>query len=148
MAAVQVRTFEEGDRAAVIDLWQRVGLTRPWNDPDRDIDRKRADSPWGLLVGHADGRLVAAVMVGYDGHRGSVNYLAVEPAWRGRGVGSALMDLAEALLLERGCPKVNLQVRGDNAEVIAFYEQRGYVLEPASHAVALGRRLVVDGQGV
>ncbi len=140
-----IRPFEQTDRAAVIDLWRRVGLTRPWNDPDRDIDRKVADSPWGLLVGLAEARLVAAAMIGYDGHRGSVNYLAVDPDHRGRGWGGALMDHAEALLRARGCPKVNLQVRGDNPEVIAFYERRGYVLEPATHAVNLGRRLMVDG---
>ena len=143
--AVHIRTFAEPDRAAVVDLWHRVGLTRPWNDPDRDIDRKLADSPWGLLVGEQGDRVIAALMVGYDGHRGTVNYLAVDPECRGRGAGSALMDHAEALLLERGCPKVNLQVRGDNAEVVAFYEQRGYRLEPASHAVTLGRRLIEDG---
>lgn len=140
-----IRTFEEPDRAAVVNLWNRVGLTRPWNDPDRDIDRKVADSPWGLLVGADGGRVIAAAMVGYDGHRGSVNYLAVDPAWRGRGMGGALMDHAEALLRDRGCPKINLQVRGDNPDAIAFYEQRGYVLEPATHAVSLGRRLIVDG---
>ena len=102
---MHIRTFAELDRAAVINLWHRVGLTRPWNDPDRDIDRKLADSPWGLLVGEDGDRVIAAVMVGYDGHRGTVNYLAVDPAWRGRGAGSALMDHAEALLLDRGCPE-------------------------------------------
>ena len=142
---MRIRTFAEPDRVAVIDLWRRVGLTRPWNDPDRDIDRKLADSPWGLLVGEDGSRVIAAAMVGYDGHRGSVNYLAVDPACRGRGAGNALMDHAETLLLERGCPKINLQVRGDNADVIAFYERRGYRLEPATHAVNLGRRLIEDG---
>jgi ribosomal protein S18 acetylase RimI-like enzyme len=142
---VQIRTFAERDRAGVIDLWDRCGLTRPWNDPDRDIDRKLADSPWGLLVGEDAGRVVAAVMVGYDGHRGTVNYLAVDPGWRGAGVGSALMGHAEALLLGRGCPKIHVQVRGDNSGVVGFYERRGYVLQPATHAVTLGRRLIEDG---
>ena len=145
MPCVQIRTFDERDRAAVIDLWHRAGLTRPWNDPGRDIDRKLADSPWGLLVGEDAERVVAAVMVGYDGHRGTVNYLAVDPASRGGGVGSALMDHAEGLLLERGCPKIHIQVRGDNSGVVGFYERRGYVLEPATHAVTLGRRLIEDG---
>ena len=89
--------------------------------------------------------LVGVVMVGYDGHRGSLNYLAVEPDSWGRGLGSALMDSAEELLLARGCPKINLQVRAANTEVIAFYERRGYVLEGPGHAVNLGRRLVEDG---
>ena len=142
---MQIRAFEETDRAAVVALWHRVGLTRPWNDPDRDIDRKVADSPWGLLVAEGGARVIATAMVGYDGHRGTVNYLGVDPAWHGRGIGGALMDHAEALLLARGCPKINVQVRGDNSEVIAFYEQRGYSLEPPAHAVNLGRRLVEDG---
>ncbi len=142
---MQIRPFTLADRAAVIALWHRVGLTRPWNDPDRDIDRKLADSPWGLLVAMDGNVLVGVVMVGYDGHRGSLNYLAVEPDSWGRGLGSALMDSAEELLLARGCPKINLQVRAANTEVIAFYERRGYVLEGPGHAVNLGRRLVEDG---
>ena len=166
---MQIREFREADRASVIDLWRRAGLVRPWNDPDRDIDRKVADSPWGLLVGmpgldgsddggvdrDPDGgaarrdpdRVVASMMVGYDGHRGSVFYLAVDPDWRGRGYGSALMAHAEQLLQTRGCPKVNVSVRADNSQVIGFYADRGYQLEGSDHAVTLGLRLVVDGPG-
>lgn len=157
---MQIRRFTEADRAAVIDLWQRAGLVRPWNDPDQDIDRKLADSPWGMLVGvigaGADvgaggpggvgaGAVVASMMVGYDGHRGSVFYLAVDPAHQGRGLGSALMDHAEALLLARGCPKVNISVRSSNTGVIGFYERRGYRLEGDAYAVTLGLRLIEDG---
>ncbi len=90
------------------------------------------------------------MMVGYDGHRGSVNYLAVEPALQGLGLGRALMDHAEALLLARGCPKVNIQVRGDNADVLGFYRARGYGRSGAADVVTLGLRLipdVVDGSG-
>ena len=150
-----IREFREADRASVIDLWRRAGLVRPWNDPDRDIDRKVADSPWGLLVGvpgpESDAgdpdRVVASMMVGYDGHRGSVFYLAVDPDWRGRGFATALMAHAEELLSARGCPKVNVSVRADNSQVIGFYADRGYRLEGADHAVTLGLRLVVDGPG-
>lgn len=153
---MRIRRFAEPDRSAVIDLWCRAGLLRPWNDPDRDLDRKLADSPWGMLVGvlttvrgggaeAAEGALVASMMVGYDGHRGSVFYLAVDPAHQGRGIGSALMDHAEALLLARGCPKVNISVRSGNAGVIGFYERRGYRLEGDAYAVTLGLRLVEDG---
>lgn len=132
----------------MVALWQRAGLVRPWNDPDRDIDRKVADSPWGMLVGvSGSDAVIASIMVGYDGHRGSVFYLAVDPAHRGRGYGAALMDHAEALLLARGCPKVNVSVRAENAGVIGFYRRRGYRLEDASHAVTLALRLVADGPG-
>ena len=141
-----IRPFDPADRAAVVALWRRAGLTRPWNDPDRDIDRKLADSPWGMLVGERGGAVVAAMMVGYDGHRGSVNYLAVEPALQGHGLGRALMDHAEALLLARGCPKVNIQVRGDNAAVLGFYRARGYGGSGSGSAdvVTLGLRLIPD----
>jgi ribosomal protein S18 acetylase RimI-like enzyme len=157
---VRIRPFEEPDRDEVIGLWHRAGLVRPWNDPDRDIDRKLADSPWGLLVGVLDAAagapapagtaaapIVATMMVGYDGHRGSVFYLAVDPDHQGRGIGSALMAHAEALLLERGCPKLNISVRAGNLGVIGFYERRGYRLEDDSYAVTLGLRLVHDDVG-
>jgi ribosomal protein S18 acetylase RimI-like enzyme len=143
---VQIRPFVESDRAAVVGLWERAGLVRPWNDPHRDIDRKVADSPWGLLVGvDPAGVVLATMMVGYDGHRGSVFYLAVDPGLQGRGLGSDLMDHAEALLLARGCPKVNISVRASNTGVIGFYERRGYRVEGDSYAVTLARRLIEDG---
>jgi ribosomal protein S18 acetylase RimI-like enzyme len=155
LSRVRIRPFEEADRPAVVDLWHRVGLYRPWNDPDRDIDRKLADSPWGMLVGveevtpteapgPADECVIATMMVGYDGHRGSVFYLAVDPAHQGQGLGTALMDHAEAMLLERGCPKAHASVRADNHAVIGFYEARGYQVEDSAHAVTLGRRLIHD----
>ncbi len=143
-SALRVRAGAVEDREAIADLWRVAGLTRPWNDPIRDLDRKLADSPWGLLVAELDGRLVATAMVGYDGHRGSVYYLAVAPELRGRGFGSALMDRAEAMLLARGCPKINLSVRADNAEVGRFYVDRGYRVESAEHAITYGLRLIPD----
>ncbi len=143
-----IREFEPADEGALVALWEACGLTRPWNDPHADIRRKLEDSPWGLLVAddaHEPG-LAGAVMAGYDGHRGSVNYLAVHPASRGTGLGSALMDRAEALLLARGCPKINLQVRPENSGVLTFYARRGYDMTgPGEQAINLGLRLVVDG---
>jgi ribosomal protein S18 acetylase RimI-like enzyme len=124
----------------VIGLWHRSGLTRPWNDPDRDIDRKLAHDPEGLLVGSVDGTVVASAMAGYDGHRGWVNYLAVEPGHRRRGHGARMMAAAVDRLASLGCPKVNVQVRTDGAAE-AFYRSIGF--EPDA-VTSLGRRLVDD----
>ena len=124
-----------------MDLWRRCDLVRPWNDPDRDIDRKAADSPDGFVTGELAGRVVAAMMVGYDGHRGWINYLAVDPQLRGAGLGARLVAHAEAWLLAQGCPKLNLQVRATNSDVLAFYESLGYEVDAA---VSLGKRLIHD----
>ena len=134
----------QDDRAAVISLWQACALTRPWNDPDRDIDRKLALQDDLFLVGVEDGEIIATAMVGYDGHRGWVNYLAVAPSRQGRGHGRALMEAAEQRLVALGCPKLNLQVRGGNEPVLAFYTALGYAVDDA---VSLGKRLIVDGPG-
>ena len=144
MSDVAIRECEPADTGGVIDLWRECGLLRPWNDPEKDIARKIADSPWGLLVAEADGRLVGALMVGYDGHRGSINYLAVAPDLRCTGLGRVLVAHAEELLVARGCPKVNLSVRGDNTEAIGFYQHLGYGVEGTDHAVAMGHRLIAD----
>jgi ribosomal protein S18 acetylase RimI-like enzyme len=142
--AVTIRPYEPDDEQAVVAVWEQCGLLRPWNDPHRDIARKVADSAWGFLVAENGGRLVGAMMVGYDGHRGSVNYLGVVPSARGTGLGRRMMERAEALLRARGCPKVNLSVRADNVGAVAFYEHLGYVVEGGDHALALGHRLIDD----
>jgi ribosomal protein S18 acetylase RimI-like enzyme len=138
---MKVRPFAPSDEPAVVALWQECGLTRPWNDPRKDIARKLAVQPELFLVGVVDGRVVASVMAGYEGHRGWVNYLAVSPPLRKKGVGRMLMQHVEKLLLERGCPKVNLQVRASNAEALAFYGRLGYVQD---ESVSLGKRLIAD----
>lgn len=140
-----IRTFAETDREYVVELWRRCDLTRPWNDPHRDLDRKLAVDPDGLLVADIEARIVATVMAGYDGHRGWINYLAVDPDAHGRGIGAAMMAAAEELLAARGCPKVNLQVRSSNAAAAAFYEAIGYRLDDV---VSYGRRLVDDRPAV
>ncbi len=137
-----IRAFASDDESDVVALWHACGLVRPWNDPHRDIARKRAVQSELFLVGCEDGVLVATAMVGYEGHRGWVNYLAVAPAHQRRGLGAAMMREAEARLLALGCPKVNLQLRTSNAAVIAFYRRLGYVEDDA---IAMGKRLVVDG---
>lgn len=139
---MHIRPFRASDRAAVIALWDAAGLLRPWNDPDRDIDRKLSLDDELFLVGERDtGELVAVAMVGYDGHRGWVNYLGVDPTHQGLGLGRAMMREAERRLLALGCPKLNLQVRSGNASVLAFYRALGYEID---ETVSLGKRLIVD----
>jgi ribosomal protein S18 acetylase RimI-like enzyme len=133
-----IRPFEIADEAAVIDLWHRCGLVVPWNDPHRDLALKLQVNPELFLVGTLDGCVVATVMAGYDGHRGWINYLGVDPDVRRRGLGRRIMAVAEAKLRERGCPKINLQVRTSNTGVIAFYERLGFKLD---EVVSLGKRL-------
>ncbi|MFO0691776.1 MAG: GNAT family acetyltransferase [Myxococcota bacterium] len=146
---MHIRSFHPADEAALVRLWERCGLTRPWNDPHRDIARKLAVRPDLLLVailgvGYGevpDGELVGSVMIGYEGHRGWINYLAVDPDARLRGLGRALMAEAELRLLREGCPKVNLQVRAGNEAVVAFYRRLGYAVE---EMVGMGKRLIPD----
>lgn len=138
---MDIRPFAEPDRAGVVALWRRAGLTRPWNDPDRDIDRKLAVQPDLLLVGAEGGRIVATAMAGYDGHRGSLYYLAVDPERQGAGLGRAMMAHVEALLLARGCPKLNIPVRSDNAPARGFYAALGYAHEAVD---TWGKRLIGD----
>ncbi len=136
-----IRSFKHSDEAEVITLWQSCGLTRPWNNPALDIARKLEVQPELFLVGELDGSVVATAMAGYDGHRGWVNYLGVLPAFRGRGFAREMMRRLEAMLMERGCPKLNLQVRNDNTDALGFYAAIGYGQDAA---VSLGKRLIQD----
>ena len=138
---MDIRPFNLDDEPAVIGLWDECGLTRPWNDARKDIQRKLQVQPDLFLVGVDGGRVIATVMAGYDGHRGWINCLAVAPPYRRRGHGGRMMEEALRLLAQMGCPKVNLQVRSSNADVIAFYEQLGFVVDDV---VSLGKRLVSD----
>ncbi|EED66461.1 GNAT family acetyltransferase [Comamonas testosteroni] len=139
---MQVRAFTLADTEAVVQLWQDCELTRPWNDPHKDIARKLSVSPDLFWLGcDADGRIIASIMVGYDGHRGWINYLAVHPAHQRRGHARQLMQRAERALSELGCPKLNLQVRAGNEAVLAFYESLGYADD---RTLSLGKRLIPD----
>jgi ribosomal protein S18 acetylase RimI-like enzyme len=138
---MDIRAYQPADEEAVVALWQACGLTRPWNDPRKDIARKLTQQPEMFLVGTDGGQLVATAMVGYEGHRGWVNYLAVAPSHRRLALGRRLMGEAERLLLALGCPKVNVQVRSSNSEVLAFYRNLGYSQD---EAVSLGKRLIRD----
>jgi ribosomal protein S18 acetylase RimI-like enzyme len=138
---MEIRQFAVTDEAAVIRLWELCELTRPWNDPCKDIHRKLAVRPDLFLVGVVDCEIVGTVMIGYEGHWGWINYLAVSPEYRRQGLGRALMAEAERLLYGEGCPKINLQVRATNTAVIAFYQRLGYTDD---EVVSFGRRLVRD----
>jgi ribosomal protein S18 acetylase RimI-like enzyme len=124
--------------AAAIELWHAAGLTRPWNDPSADLQRALDGAASTILAGSEDDTLLATVMVGHDGHRGWVYYLAVHPDARGRGHGRAMMQAAETWLTDRGVPKLNLMVRGDNSLARAFYTALGYTTDDV---VVLSRRL-------
>lgn len=137
-SALEIRGYAEADQERVIALWVVCALTRPWNDPAEDIARKTAMDDELFLVGAVDGELVATVMAGYEGHRGWVNYLAVDPAHRHRGLARLMMHEAERRLVALGCPKVNLQVRAANEAAMGFYERIGYTVDDV---VSYGKRL-------
>ncbi len=141
MAELMVRSYQDSDREAVIQLWHDGGLVVPWNDPEKDLQRKLAVQREMFLVGLLDDRPVAAVMAGYDGHRGWINYLAVAPARQRSGFGRRMMEEAEARLRALGCPKISLQIRRSNAQAIAFYERLGFAEDDV---VSMGKRLEPD----
>jgi ribosomal protein S18 acetylase RimI-like enzyme len=124
---LSISPIEDDDVAAVISLWQRCDLTRPWNDPASDIAFARRGDNASILLGRADGAIAASVMVGHDGHRGWVYYVAVDPVHRGKDYGRIIMAAAEEWLRQRGVAKLMLLVRSDNAKVQAFYEALNYV---------------------
>ncbi|HEX8114064.1 MAG TPA: GNAT family acetyltransferase [Kofleriaceae bacterium] len=136
-----IRPFASTDETDVVALWQAAGLTRPWNDPHADIRRKQAVQPELFLIGEFNEEIVASAMAGYDGHRGSVYYLAVSPAHQRCGFGRAMMAEVERRLEALGCPKLNLMVRHDNRVAIGFYKRLGY---DEAAVVTLGRRLTAD----
>ena len=143
---MHIRPFAPADEATVIALWQACGLTRPWNDPHKDIARKLGVQAQWFVVGelrspHGTPQLVASAMAGYDGHRGWVNYLAVHPEQRRQGLASALMAHLEAELTAAGCPKLSLQIRQGNEAVVGFYEALGYAVDPV---VSMDKRLIAD----
>lgn len=123
---LMIRPLAEGEDDAVIALWTACGLTRPWNDPAIDLAFARGKENSDVLVGLAQDRIVASVMVGHDGHRGTMYYVGVDPTLRKSGYGRQMVDAAEAWLKARGIWKVNLLVRKGNEGVLGFYDQLGY----------------------
>lgn len=138
---MKARPATQDDKVAVIDLWKRCGLTRPWNDPSQDFDFAFGGSASTVVVLEEAGAIVGAALVGHDGHRGSAYYVGVEPSCQRIGAGRVLMDAAEEWLRSRGVWKLNLPVRSENSGVISFYEKLGYADQDC---IALGKRL--DGQ--
>lgn len=138
---MKIRSFLQQDEDAVIRLWNECGLVRPWNDPKKDIARKLTTQPELFLVVEKEDRVVGSAMIGYEGHRGWVYYLAVDPSCQGQGIGQALMREAEHLLIERGCPKIQLLVRSNNVQVLDFYAKLGY---ETGDVLMLGKRLIPD----
>ncbi len=125
-ATLSIAPIEDGDLAEVIALWERCGLTRPWNDPAADIALTRRGANSTILISRDGGAIIATAMVGHDGHRGWVYYVAVDPDRRGKGHGRAIMNAAEEWLRQAGIAKMQLMVRSDNTRVQAFYEAIGY----------------------
>ena len=140
---VTIRAFQRGDRPALEQLWGEVFADDPpWNAPAVMIENKLKVQPELLLVAVLDDVLVGAVMAGFDGVRGWIYHLAVAPELRRRGIATQLVRAVESGLRKLGCAKVNLQVRATNAEVVAFYQNLGYILE---ERVSMGRRLEEAG---
>ena len=133
-----IRPYRPEDQDAVIALWKACGLIVPQNDPRADIDAKIQFQPDLFLVALSMDRLVGTVMAGYEGHRGWINYLAVEPGLRRRGIGRTMMRAAEKKLQALGCPKINLQVRRSNTAVVRFYQSLGFAED---EVISLGKRL-------
>jgi ribosomal protein S18 acetylase RimI-like enzyme len=125
-------------REQAVALWQECGLTRPWNDPHADLSRALSGESSTVLAVVSEDVLLGTAMVGHDGHRGWVYYLAVSPAARGSGLGRELMAAAEEWVAARGIPKIQLMVRTSNEQVRGFYDRLGYEVQDT---VVLGRRL-------
>ncbi len=136
-----IRSFQEADTEKVVELWEDCSLTVPWNDPKKDIQRKRVVQSELFLVCEEGNRIIGSVMGGYDGHRGWLYYLAVHPNHRQQKIGTLLVSEVEDRLKKRGCPKVNLMVRTGNSEVLSFYRRLGYQVD---EVVGLGKRIIPD----
>jgi ribosomal protein S18 acetylase RimI-like enzyme len=138
---MKIQPYSPHYESEVIALWGRCNLVRPVNNPKLDIQRKLKVHPELFLIGIIEGKVAATAMGGYEGHRGWVNYLGVDPIHRKKGLGRQIMKVLEEKLLERGCPKLNLQVRTTNTEAIKFYERIGYKVD---EVISMGKRLIPD----
>ena len=133
-----IRSFQISDEPDVIDLWHRCNLVVPQNDPKKDIEMKLQVQPELFFVGVISNRIVSTIMSGYDGHRGWIYYLAVDPDFQKNGIGHRMVEEVESKLRKLGCSKINLQVRNSNKSVIAFYEHIGFLDDDV---LGMGKRL-------
>jgi ribosomal protein S18 acetylase RimI-like enzyme len=138
---MQIQSYSPKYEKEVIALWERCNLVRPVNNPQKDIERKLKVNPELFLIGLIDGKVVATAVGGYEGHRGWVNYLGVDPSQQKKGLGRQIMRALEEKLLEKGCPKLNLQVLTTNTEAMKFYERIGYKKDDV---ISMGKRLISD----
>ena len=136
-----IRKYNKKDRVQVIELWKTCNLTRSWNDPNKDLNRKKGNGEDLFVVLEYKNKIIGTVMGGYDGH-GVINYLAVNPKFWGNGFGKMLVQFVEKKLKLLGCPKVNLLVRSDNVEVSNFYESIDY--RKQDDVSVFGKRLISD----
>ena len=137
-----IRPFKLEDKNSVVELWKICRLTRPWNNPEKDIERKLNVQSEMFLVLEIQGSIIGSVMAAYDGHRGVINYLAVHPVYQKKGYGKILMTHVEQELLNKGCPKINLLVRSDNLNVKRFY--KGLHYDEQDDVKVFGKRLIPD----
>ncbi len=137
-----IRPFKLEDKESVVELWKICRLVRPWNNPEKDIERKLSVQSEMFLVLEIHGSIIGSVMAAYDGHRGVINYLAVHPGYQKKGYGKILMTHVEQELLKKGCPKINLLVRSDNLNVKRFY--KGLHYEEQDDVKVFGKRLIPD----
>jgi ribosomal protein S18 acetylase RimI-like enzyme len=135
---LEIRAYHPDDEDHIIKLWHACCLVVPQNDPQRDIFLKQQVQPELFLVGEVGSRIVASIMAGYEGHRGWFNYLAVTPDFQRQGFGRQMVEAATVKLEALGCPKINLQIRTSNTQVIEFYQRLGFTVD---HVVCMGKRL-------
>jgi len=135
---MRIEDLPEDMRDEAVSLWQVTGIARPWNDPADDLRRAMAGSASTVLACTERGQLFGTAMVGHDGHRGWVYYLAVVPAQQQIGVGRMLMTACEDWVRDRGVPKIQVMIRHSNSNVFAFYQRLGYIDDEVS---VLSRRL-------
>jgi ribosomal protein S18 acetylase RimI-like enzyme len=138
---LHIRPYQNRDEKNVIQLWHKCNLVVPWNDPKLDIERKLKVNPELFLVALIEGKIIATVMGGYEGHRGWINYMAVSPEIRQKGVGRRIVEKVEAKLSKPGCPKINVQIRSSNQNAIEFYRKIGFTVDDV---ISMGKRLADD----
>ena len=136
-----IKSYSPIYQESVVALWGKCNLTRPWNNTIKDIQRKLQVNPELFLLGFIDNKIIATAMGGYEGHRGWINYLAVDPNYQEKGIGKQIVEAIEQKLIFLGCPKINVQIRTDNKKTIKFYESIGYNID---EVISMGKRLKED----